>query len=185
LHIAIGYHSPISWIALTAWKGRITKNYFSLPVTGRWLELTPESNIDDWLSYCGLPEVHEKVFYPPPPGYRWYYGLVKPCDKREVKGVKFQIVSNTLTPLPPPPPESSETVTFPDRDVKIVRSEDNLQFGGWSMESLRDDVLRFVLLAGPDFDAQGQALTLTDEVELGAEAAATAAQSMVRPLVGG
>jgi hypothetical protein len=48
-----------------------------------------------------------------------------------------------------------------------------------------DDMLGFVLLAGANLDAQGQALALTDQVKLGAEAAATAAQRMVRPLAGG
>src|SRR5262249_36326960 len=35
----------------------------------------------------------------------------------------------------------------------------------------RDDVLGLVLLARADFDVQGQALALTDQVQLGAEAA--------------
>ena len=49
----------------------------------------------------------------------------------------------------------------------------------------RDDVLGLVFLAGTDLDAQGQPLPLTDQVELGAEAAPAAAQGMVRPLAGG
>jgi hypothetical protein len=47
------------------------------------------------------------------------------------------------------------------------------------------DVLGLVLLAGTNLDAQGQTLAFTDQVELGAEAAATTAQSVVRPLAGG
>jgi hypothetical protein len=48
-----------------------------------------------------------------------------------------------------------------------------------------NDVLGLVLLARADLDTQGQALALTDQVELGAEAAAAAAQGVVRPLAGG
>src|SRR5262249_24144632 len=82
-------------------------------------------------------------------------------------------------------------LAHPDGSVPLVPSElcgDQGRAAG--VPELRevldqgDDVLGLVLLAWADFNRQGPSLALTDQVELGAEAA-TAAQGVVRPLVGG